>query len=68
MANMLLFKFFAKKGGNSQLVYLDRDNFLLATAIYSDLVGTPADANFWTDGTNCRESDGFGVLGTATSC
>jgi hypothetical protein len=58
----------AYPGGNSQLVYLNESSFLLATVIYKDLVGTPADANFWTDGTDCRESDGFGVLGTATSC
>ena len=58
----------AYPGGNSQLVYLNESNFLTATVIYKDLIGTVADAHFWTDGTNCRESNGFGVLGTATSC
>ena len=47
---------------------LDVDNFALANNIYSDLIGTPAAANFWTNGTDCRASDGSGALGTATSC
>jgi len=55
-------------GGNSQLVYLNEPSFAIATSIYSDLVGTPADANFWTDGNICRESDGFGDLGTSSTC
>lgn len=43
--------------------------FAISTKIYTDAAGTtPAPANFYTDGTDCRPADGVGNLGTTTGC
>lgn len=48
--------------------FIDNSNFLLANYIYTDTSFTPAPANYYTDGTNCRPATSTGALGSSSSC
>ena len=49
--------------------WLDEANFSIASKIYqSNNVNDPANAWFYTDGTECRAADGSGNLGSSSSC
>jgi hypothetical protein len=49
--------------------YMDAGAFGVSTKLYKDSAGQEyADANFYTNGTECRPVDGSGNLGTSSNC
>jgi hypothetical protein len=56
-------------GNNSGTFYIDEEAFGIAGFIYTDPEGTnPAPPNFYTNGSICRASDGFGALQPSVPC